>query len=139
MKTPRGFFKPLAAGAPQPLRELPVRLERVIHFIPAHNERVRAKVGEVAPTVDVVLANMEDAIPADQKENARAGLIEMANNIDFAGMGTSYWTRINCLNSPWHLDEVTEIVAKAGDKLDVIMVPKVEGPWDIYYMDQLLA
>ena len=139
MKTPRGFFKPLAAGAPQPYRELPVRLERVIHFIPAHNEKVRAKVGEVAPTVDIVLANMEDAIPADQKENARAGLIEMANNFDFAGMGTSYWTRINCLNSPWHLDEVTEIVAKAGDKLDVIMVPKVEGPWDIFYMDQLLA
>jgi malyl-CoA/(S)-citramalyl-CoA lyase len=139
MKTPRGFFKPLAAGAPQPLRELPIRLERMIHFVPAHNERVRAKVGEVAPTVDVVLANLEDAIPADQKENARAGLIEMANNIDFAASGTSYWTRINCLNSPWHLDEVTEIIAKAGDKLDVIMVPKVEGPWDIFYMDQLVA
>jgi malyl-CoA/(S)-citramalyl-CoA lyase len=54
-------------------------------------------------------------------------------------MGVGLWTRINCLNSPWHLDEVQEIVAGVGDKLDVIMVPKVEGPWDIHYLDQLLA
>jgi malyl-CoA/(S)-citramalyl-CoA lyase len=37
------------------------------------------------------------------------------------------------------LDDVTEIVAKAGNKVDVIMLPKVEGPWDIHYLDQLLA
>ncbi len=139
MKTPRNFFKPLAIGAPQPLRELPVRLERMIHFVPSHLEKVRAKVPDLLGVADVVLANLEDAIPADAKEAARAGLIEMAQTIDFAASGTGFWTRINCLNSPWHLDEVSEIVAKAGDKLDVIMVPKVEGPWDIMYMDQLLA
>jgi malyl-CoA/(S)-citramalyl-CoA lyase len=49
------------------------------------------------------------------------------------------WTRVNCLNSPWFLDDVTEIVAAAGNKVDVIMLPKVEGPWDIHYLDQLLA
>ena len=37
------------------------------------------------------------------------------------------------------LDDVTEIVREAGNKLDVIMLPKVEGPWDIHYLDQLLA
>ena len=139
MKTPRGFFKPLAIGAPAPLREPPVRVERMIHFVPPHLDKVRAKVPEIAPTVDVILANLEDAIPADAKEAARAGLIDMARNIDFASMGVGFWARINCLNSPWHLDEVTEIVAKAGSKLDVLMVPKVEGPGDIFYMDQLLA
>ena len=45
MKTPRGFFKPLAIGAPAPLRELPVRVERMIHFVPTHLEKIRAKVG----------------------------------------------------------------------------------------------
>jgi malyl-CoA/(S)-citramalyl-CoA lyase len=49
------------------------------------------------------------------------------------------WTRINALNSPWALNDVLEIVAKVGDKLDVIMLPKVDGPWDIHYLDQLLA
>ena len=139
MKTPRGFFKPLAIGAPMPLREPPATVARMIHFVPPHLDKVRAKVPELLTQVDVVLANLEDAIPADAKEAARAGLIEMAQTIDFASAGVGFWTRINCLNSPWHLDEVREIMARAGTKLDVIMVPKVEGPWDIFYMDQLLA
>jgi malyl-CoA/(S)-citramalyl-CoA lyase len=43
------------------------------------------------------------------------------------------------LNSPWFLDDMTEIVAAVGNKLDVVMIPKVEGPWDIHFVDQLLA
>ncbi|MBI1186772.1 MAG: CoA ester lyase [Alphaproteobacteria bacterium] len=139
MKTPRAFFKPLAAGAPAPLRALPVALERMIHFVPAHLEKVRAKIPDVAKDVDVVLGNLEDAIPADAKDAARAGVIEMGRGIDFRSLGVGYWTRINPLNSPWHLDDVTEVVAGVGDRLDVMMIPKVEGPWDIHYMDQLLA
>jgi len=111
----------------------------MIHFVPSHLEKVRAKVPEIAPTVDVILGNLEDAIPADAKDAARAGFIEMANATDFAALGVGLWTRINCLNSPWHLQDVTDIVAGVGDRLDVMMVPKVEGPWDIHYMDQLLA
>lgn len=139
MKTPRGFFKPLAIGAPAPLRELPPRVERMIHFVPPHLDKVRAKVPEIAPTVDVILGNLEDAIPADAKDAARAGFIEMAKATDFAALGVGLWTRINCLNSPWHFDDVTQIVEGVGDRLDVMMVPKVEGPWDIHYMDQFLA
>ena len=137
MKLPRQFFQPLAIGAPAPLRELPVRLERMIHFVPPHVEKLRAKVPELARQVDVVLGNLEDAIPADAKEAARAGFIAMAKATDFGATGL--WTRINALNSPWALDDITEIVAAVGDKLDVIMLPKVEGPWDIHYLDQLLA
>ncbi|MEJ1159058.1 HpcH/HpaI aldolase/citrate lyase family protein [Prosthecomicrobium sp. N25] len=137
MKTPRAFFKPLAIGAPEPYRELPVRLERMIHFVPPHNEKVRAKVPELVRQVDVVLGNLEDAIPADQKIAARRGFIRMAQEVDYGSTGL--WTRVNCLNSPWLLDDMTEIVAEAGDKLDVVMLPKVEGPWDIHYLDQLLA
>jgi malyl-CoA/(S)-citramalyl-CoA lyase len=139
MKTPRAFFKPLAIGAPAPYRELPSRVERMIHFIPPHLEKVRAKVGDIAKTVDVVLGNLEDAIPADAKEAARAGFIDMARNVDFAASGTGLWTRINCLNSPWMLDDLIDIVCAVGEKVDVVMVPKVEGPWDIHYVDQLLA
>ncbi|MFZ4071681.1 MAG: HpcH/HpaI aldolase/citrate lyase family protein [Caulobacterales bacterium] len=136
-KTPRQFFSPLAAGAPAPLRELPVRLERMIHFIPPHLEKVRAKVPEMVAQVDVLLGNLEDAIPFDQKQAARRGVIEIGEKTDFGATG--YWTRINALNSPWHLDDILEIVPAIGAKLDVIMVPKVEGAWDIHYMDQLLA
>jgi malyl-CoA/(S)-citramalyl-CoA lyase len=137
MKLPRSFFKPLALGAPAPLRELPIKLERMIHFVPPHIEKLRAKVPELIAQVDVVLGNLEDAIPADAKAAARAGFIEMAKAHDFADTGL--WTRINALNSPWMLDDVIEIVGAVGQKLDVVMLPKVEGPWDIHYLDQLLA
>ena len=137
MKLPRAFFRPLAIGAPEPLRELPVKLERMIHFVPPHIEKVRAKVPELIHEVDVVLGNLEDAIPLDQKEAARKGFIAMAKACDFGSTGL--WTRINALNSPWVLDDFTEIVGEVGDKLDVVMVPKVEGVWDIHYCDQLLA
>src|SRR5262249_25764639 len=137
MKLPRQFFAPLAIGAPVPLRELPVRLERMIHFVPPHIETVRAKVPELVRQVDVVLGNLEDAIPIDAKRAARDGFIAMAKATDFGSTGL--WTRINALNSPWAVDDVTEIIAAVGNKLDVIMLPKVDGPWDIHYLDQLLA
>jgi malyl-CoA/(S)-citramalyl-CoA lyase len=137
MKLPRQFYQPLVIGAPAPLRELPARLERMIHFVPPHVDKVTAKLPELINQVDVVLGNLEDAIPADAKEAARAGFIRMARTNDFGATGL--WTRVNALNSPWALADITEIVAAVGDKLDVIMLPKVEGAWDIHYLDQLLA
>jgi len=136
-KSPRAFYAPLAAGSPAPMRERAPRLERMIHFVPPHLEKVRAKAGEMIAQVDVLLANLEDAIPFDHKEAARAGAIELGRSCAFGSTG--FWVRINALNSPWHLDDVLELVGAVGDRLDVIMVPKVEGPWDIHYMDQLLA
>jgi malyl-CoA/(S)-citramalyl-CoA lyase len=136
-RTPARFFEPLAIGAPEPLRRLPARLERMIHFVPPQNEKIVAKLGDLLPKVDVVLGNLEDAIPASDKTAAREGLIAMANAHDFGNTGL--WTRINCLNSPWGLEDIVDVVPAIGNKLDVIMLPKVEGPWDIHYLDQLLA
>ena len=137
MKLPNQFYRPLAIGAPAPFREPPVKVERMIHFVPPHLEKFRAKVPDIAKQVDVVLGNLEDAIPADAKEAARAGFIEMAKAVDFGATGL--WTRMNSLNSPWALDDMIEVVGAVGNKLDVVMLPKVEGPWDIAYLDQLLA
>ena len=136
-RTPARFYAPLAVGAPQPLRQLPVRLERMIHFVPPHNAKIRARLDETVAKVDVLLGNLEDAIAANEKEAARRGFIEMATQHDFGTTGL--WVRINALNSPWALDDIVEIVSAAGSKLDVMMLPKVEGPWDIHYLDQLLA
>ncbi len=137
MKLPNNFYKPLAIGAPEPVRELPVRPERMIHFFPPHIEKIRARVPDMAKQVDILLGNLEDAIPAEAKEAARAGFIEVASATDFGD--TALWTRVNALNSPWFLDDMTEIIAAVGHKLDVVMIPKVEGPWDIHFVDQYLA
>ncbi|MEM9740853.1 MAG: CoA ester lyase [Pseudomonadota bacterium] len=136
-KTPHAFFRPLAIGAPEPYREIPAKVERMIHFVPPHIEKVVAKIGSLIGTVDVILGNLEDAIPADQKEAARQGFVKLAKSHEFGGTGL--WSRINCLNSPWIMDDLMVLVEEIGDKLDVIMVPKVEGPWDIHYVDQFLA
>src|SRR5215467_2176268 len=137
IRTPAKHFLPLAIGAPDPYRQLPVRLERMVHFVPPHIDKIRSRLAELIPRVDVVLGNLEDAIPADAKLAARAGFIAMAQAHDFGQTGL--WTRINALNSPWALDDLLEIVPAVAAKLDVIMLPKVEGPWDIHYLDQLLA
>src|SRR5881392_3666492 len=101
MKLPRNFFKPLAIGAPAPVFHLPVRLERMIHFVPPHIEKLRAKVPELIAQVDVVLGNLEDAIPAAAKDAARQGFIALAQSNEFGATGL--WTRINALASPWAL------------------------------------
>src|SRR4029079_10962 len=89
------------------------------------------------PKVDVLLGNLEDAIPMSDKEAARAGLVKVGRTIDMGE--TQLWTRVNSLDSPWALDDITTLVTEIGDKLDVIMIPKVEGPEDIHYVDRLLA
>jgi malyl-CoA/(S)-citramalyl-CoA lyase len=137
MRSPKDFFRPLAVGAPEPLREIPAGPSRMIHFFPPSNPKMVAKVPELAPTVDVLLANLEDGVPASDKTAARAGLIEVAKG--WSTPGTQFWTRVNSLDSPWGLDDLTSAVLEAGDVLDVVMIPKVEGPEDLHYVDRLLA
>src|SRR3954452_21155903 len=137
MRNPRDFFKPLAIGAPDPPREIPVKPSRMIHFFDASNEKMRAKVPDMAQQADILLGNLEDAITVENKVPARRGLIEVGKEVDFGE--TQLWTRVNALESPWVLDDLTTLVTEIGHKLDVIMVPKVEGPWDIHYVDRLLA
>jgi malyl-CoA/(S)-citramalyl-CoA lyase len=137
MKAPRRYFDPLAIGAPRPFLELPTRLERMIHFVPPHNQKVRVKTAELVGQVDVVLGNLEDAIPIEAKQAARDGLIAMGKATEFGSTG--FWTRVNALNSPWFIDDMTRLLGEIGDKLDVVMVPKIEGAWDIHFIDQYLA
>jgi malyl-CoA/(S)-citramalyl-CoA lyase len=138
VRSPKDFFAPLAVGAPTPLMQVPSRPSRVIHFFDPSNEKMAAKVPAMVGTVAVLLGNREDAVKADQKEAARAGLVSIAKATDF-GEATQLWTRVNALDSPWVLDDLTTLVTEIGDKLDVIMVPKVQGPEDIHYVDRLLA
>lgn len=136
-RTAKDFFAPLAVGAPAPLREIPARPSRAIHFFDPGNEKMAAKVPGMVGTVDVLLGNLEDAVKAENKERSRQGLVDIGRATDFGP--TQFWTRINSLDSPWVLDDLTTLVPEIGDKLDVIMVPKVQGAEDIHYVDRLLA
>jgi malyl-CoA/(S)-citramalyl-CoA lyase len=136
-KSAKDFFRPLAVGAPEPLREIPARPSRAIHFFDPSNEKMASKVPDLVGQVDVLLGNLEDAIKADHKVAAREGLVKIASDTDFGP--TQLWTRINALDSPWVLDDLNTLVPEIGDRLDVVMVPKVEGAEDIHYIDRILA
>ncbi len=141
-RSAKDFFRPLAVGAPVPLREVPARPSRAIHFFDPSNAKMAAKVPGMIGTVDVLLGNLEDAVRADDKIAAREGLVRIGQ--ETAGLGathgpTQLWTRINALDSPWALDDLTTLVPAIGETLDVVMVPKVEGAADIHYVDRLLA
>jgi malyl-CoA/(S)-citramalyl-CoA lyase len=137
LRNPRHFEKPLAIDAPTPPSEIPVKPSRMIHFLDFSNEKMVAKVPDIAPQVDILLGNLEDAVPVDKKVAAREGLVKVGREMELGD--TALWTRVNALESPWVLDDITEIVTEIGDRIEVIMVPKVEGPWDIHYVDRLLA
>jgi malyl-CoA/(S)-citramalyl-CoA lyase len=137
MRNPRDFAKPLAVGAPDPLLEIPVTPSRMIHFFDPSNEKIVGKLPDLAQKADILLGNLEDAVAVENKEAARAGLVRVGREVDLGE--TALWTRVNSLESPWALDDITTLVTEIGDRLSVIMVPKVEGPWDIHYVDRLLA
>jgi malyl-CoA/(S)-citramalyl-CoA lyase len=137
LRNPRDFFKPLAIDAPEPAREIPFKPSRMIHFMDFSNPKMVEKTPDLAPKVDILLGNLEDAVPLEKKEAARAGLIKVGKEMDLGD--TALWTRVNELASPYVLDDLTQLVSEIGNKLEVIMIPKVEGPWDIHYADRLLA
>jgi malyl-CoA/(S)-citramalyl-CoA lyase len=137
MRNPRSHFAPLAIGAPDPVREIPVTPSRMIHFFDPSSEKMLARLPDMAASADILLGNLEDAIPVDRKEAARAGLVKAGREIDLGQ--TPLWTRVNALESPWVLDDLVTLVTEIGARLDVVMVPKVEGAWDIHYVDRLLA
>jgi malyl-CoA/(S)-citramalyl-CoA lyase len=142
LRSAKDFFRPLAVGAPTPLTEIPARPSRAIHFFDPSNEKMAAKIPAMVGTVDVLLGNLEDAVKADNKLAAREGLVRIAQGTEGLGgpdASTQLWTRINSLDSPWALDDLTTLVPAIGDRLDVIMVPKVQGAEDIHYVDRLLA
>ena len=137
MRNPRDFTQPLAIGAPSPLSDIPLRPSRMIHFFDPSNEKMASKIPELSQKVDILLGNLEDAVQVDNKIAAREGLVKIAKSTDFGD--TQLWCRVNSLDSPWFLDDMLRIVSEAGQKLDVVMIPKVQGPWDIHFVDQLLA
>jgi malyl-CoA/(S)-citramalyl-CoA lyase len=137
VRNPRDFTKPLAIGAPPPVLDITPKPTRMIHFFDPANEKMAAKLPDLAARCDVLLGNLEDAVPVDRKVPAREGLVRIGREVDLGDC--ALWTRVNALESPWALDDLTTLVTEIGDRLEVVMVPKVEGPWDIHYVDRLLA
>jgi malyl-CoA/(S)-citramalyl-CoA lyase len=137
MASARSFYQPLALGAPAPLREQPAELTRMLHFFDPSNPRMIDKLPELARQADVLVANLEDGVPADRKTAARDGLTRLLADLHIGP--AQLWVRINALDTAWALDDLLALGPRAADGLSAIMVPKVTGPADIHFVDRILA
>jgi citrate lyase subunit beta / citryl-CoA lyase len=103
--------------------------------VPASNDNMFAKAAGCG--ADLVFLDLEDAVPAAFKEESRAKAITALNDIDWGS--TARAIRINGLDTPWCHDDLIEVVTKAGENLDTIIVPKARTARDVWWVDVLLT
>jgi malyl-CoA/(S)-citramalyl-CoA lyase len=110
------------------------RLHRSELAVPGTNERAMAK----APTLgaDVVFLDLEDAVAPDDKDRARANVIDALGTLDWSA--TTVSVRINGLDTHWCYRDVVEVVEARGEVLDTILIPKVGRPSDVEFVATLL-
>jgi len=111
------------------------RLHRSELAVPGSNKRMLEK----APTAgaDVVFLDLEDAVAPDDKEAARANIIEALKTYDWSGCAVSI--RMNGLDTHYAYRDLVEVVEVCGDKLDTILIPKVGSAADVYFVATLLS
>jgi len=111
------------------------RLHRSELAVPGSSTRMLEKAPNAG--ADVVFLDLEDAVAPDDKEQARANVIEALNELDWSGCSVS--VRINGLDTHYCYRDIVEVVERAGDKLDTILIPKVGTPADVLYVATLLS
>ena len=84
------------------------------------------------------MIDLEDAVAPDDKEAARAMVVNGLKEVDWAGAGQTVTVRINDTGTPWMEDDVRVVVAGTGEHVDTLMIPKVTGPDDVNRVAALL-
>ncbi len=110
------------------------RLHRSELAVPGSNPRMLEKAPQAG--ADIVFLDLEDAVAPDDKEQARRNIIDALNQYDWSKCSVS--VRINGLDTHYCYRDVVEVVEQAGDKLDTILIPKVNGPEDVHFVATLL-
>jgi citrate lyase subunit beta/citryl-CoA lyase len=91
----------------------------------------------MASAADLVFLDLEDAVAPSQKEIARKNAIEALNDLNWGSKVRA--VRVNGADTHWAYDDVIKVVEGAGEKLDVIIIPKPKAPRDIWFFDTLLT
>ena len=112
-----------------------VRLRRSELAVPGSQERMIAKAAET--DADLVFLDLEDAVAPAQKEAARARVIGALRDIEWGRKTRA--VRINAVDTVWAHDDIIDVVTNAGTQLDVVIVPKVKAPRDVWFVETLLA
>jgi len=111
-----------------------VRLRRSELATPGSSEKMMEKAA--ASEADLVFLDLEDAVVPEQKESAREMTIAALQRLDWGSKVRA--VRINDVSTTWVLDDVIQVVERAGENLDVIIIPKVKAPRDVWFVETLL-
>ncbi len=114
--------------------ERPFRLRRSILSVPANRDRLVRKAFTL-PT-DVVMLDLEDSVPISEKDTARQQVVRIFQEADFGRRVRAY--RINAMDTQWAYRDVIEVMEAVGDRVDVLVVPKVNDASQIKAIDYLL-
>lgn len=117
------------------VEEAPPRPNRSELAVPGSSPKFFEKAA--AGPADVIFLDLEDAVAPDKKEEARRNIIQALNEMDWKGKTLS--VRINGLDTPYMYRDVVDVMEQAGDKLDLIMIPKVGTAADVYAVDMLVT
>lgn len=115
--------------------ERSIRLRRSVLSVPANREKMVRKA--LSLPADVIMLDLEDSVPVDEKEKARHAVVEALMASGWNGRVRAY--RINDMGTPFAYRDLVDVVEKAGSRLDVIVVPKVNEPSEIKAIDYWLT
>jgi len=113
------------------------RLQRSELAVPGSNPALFAKA--LAGAADYVFLDLEDAVAPADKEQARANVIRALHDHDWRGRGKTICVRVNGIDTHYFYRDMVDVVEQAGDRLDVVLVPKVGVAGDVYLTDALLT
>jgi malyl-CoA/(S)-citramalyl-CoA lyase len=117
------------------VHEAPARLNRSELAVPGSAQKMLPKAA--ASDADVVFLDLEDAVAPDDKAQARKNVVQALNELDFGDKTVS--VRINGLDTHYMYRDVVDVLENAGDRLDLIMIPKVGTAEDVYAVDMLVT
>jgi len=104
-------------------------------FVPASRWAMIVKAA--ASDADSVCIDLEDSVPGDQKEASRANVIRAFTELDF-GRRTRMF-RMNAVDTPFAYRDLVDVVEAAGDRIDLVMLPKAGSAADVQFVATLLA
>ena len=119
----------------QPIEQAPGRLNRSELAIPGSQPQMFEKAAKL--DVDVIFLDLEDAVAPNEKEQARKNIIKALNEIDWGNKSMS--VRLNGLDTHYMYRDVVDVVEQAGERLDLIMIPKVGTAADVYAVDMMVT
>ena len=111
------------------------RLTRSQLFVPASKPAMIRKAA--ASAGDAVCIDLEDSVIPAEKQPSRANVIGALKEIDFGHRVRMF--RINALDTPFAYRDLVDVVEAAGDRIDVVMIPKVGSARDLQFVDTLLT